>query len=171
MLLQALVTPAGILILILIMISVIVACICSKKQRDKPPDKGKLIQRETDFWDRSESFTVEGIALEDVFTRLPADDLKDNVGSYILQPEQNRIVFVHNGNEESYTGTLSLISADNGTNTFRLLINQYKTCGSSPNAESLDALYTAVERVFLEIDPEIEVTTKFVDRKTRHNII
>ena len=170
MILQALISPAGAVILTVVTGIAVAALFFARKQRNHLIDDGKLIYREPGFWDCSETFTVEGVSLEDVFARLPSEELKEHIGSYELQKDRNRIVFVHNGYEESYIGTLSLISQDNGCSTFCLLINQYKTNHPSPNEISLNVLFTAVENVFLEIDPAIKIKTEFVDRKARHSM-
>ena len=133
MILKAFITPVGALILLGVVGIVIAAAVVARKQRNNLLDEGKLIQREPKFWDKSESFSVKGVTLEEVFSKLPADDIKKYIGGYELQKDKNRIVFVHNGYEESFAGTLNLISSENGFNTFCLLINQYKTKHSSPN--------------------------------------
>ena len=66
--------------------------------------------------------------------------------------------------------TLCQISKADDVYTYRLLINQYKTKNSSPNEMSLNVLYTAVEKVFLEFDPNIKVKSEYVDRKVKHSL-
>lgn len=168
--LGAALTPFGAVIIPIIVVLFIAALIYSRKRRNKLIDEGKMIQRENKFWDKSETFTVNGVTLAEIFEKLPANDLKQNVGQYELQSDKNRIVFVHNGYEESYTGTLTLIAANDGANTYRLLINQYKTKHTNPNELSLNVLYTSVEKVFLGIDPNIQVKTDYVDRKVTHSL-
>lgn len=170
MVLRALTSPAGVTILLVVTGIAVAALFFARKQRNHLIDDGRLIHREPGFWDYSESFTVKGVTLEEVFGRLSEEELREHVGSYELQKDRNRIVFVHNGYEESYIGTLSMLPHVEGANTFCLLINQYKTNHPSPNEISLNVLYTVVEKVFLEIDPAIKIKTEFVDRKARHNI-
>jgi hypothetical protein len=170
MVLRAFITPLGAVILLVVIGIAIAAGIFARKARNKLLDEGKIILRESKFWDKSETFSVAGTTLEDVYSRLPSEDLKKYVGGYELQKDKNRIVFVHNGYDESYAGTLNLTSAENGINTFCLLINQYKTKNSSPNEMSLNVLYTAVEKIFLGIDPNVKVRTEYVDRKVKHSL-
>ena len=170
MVLRAFITPLGAVILLVVIGIAIAAGIFARKARNKLLDEGKIILRESKFWDKSETFSVAGTTLEDVYSRLPSEDLKKYVGGYELQKDKNRIVFVHNGYDESYAGTLNLTSAENGINTFCLLINQYKTKNSSPNEMSLNVLYTAVEKIFLCIDPNVKVRTEYVDRKVKHSL-
>lgn len=168
--LREFITPTGAVILLVVVGIVVAACVYARKQRNKLMDEGKLISREARFWDKSETFSLAGVTLEEVYNKLPADDLKKYMGSYELQKDKNRIVFVHNGYEESFTGTLCLISDADGVYTYRLLINQYKTKHSSPNEMSLNVLYTAVEKVFLGFDPNIKVKSEYVDRKVKHSL-
>ena len=170
MVLRAFITPLGAVILLVVIGIAIAAGIFARKARNKLLDEGKIILRESKFWDKSETFSVAGTTLEDVYSRLPSEDLKKYVGGYELQKDKNRIVFVHNGYDESYAGTLNLTSAENGINTFCLLINQYKTKNSSPNEMSLNVLYTAVEKIFLGIDPNVKVRIEYVDRKVKHSL-
>ena len=170
MVLRAFITPLGAVILLVVIGIAIAAGIFARKARNKLLDEGKIILRESKFWDKSETFSVAGTTLEDVYSRLPSEDLKKYVGGYELQKDKNRIVFVHNGYDESYAGTLNLTSAENGINTFCLLINQYKTKNSSPNEMSLNVLYTAVEKIFLGIDPNVKVRTEYVDRQVKHSL-
>lgn len=170
MVLKAFITPLGAVILIAVIGVAIAAGIFARKARNKLLDEGKIIIREAKFWDKSETFSVSGTTLEDVFSRLPSEDLRKYVGGYELQKDKKRIVFVHNGYEESYAGTLNLTSSEGGINTFCLLINQYKTKNSSPNEMSLNVLYTAVEKIFLGIDPNVKVRTEYVDRKVKHSL-
>lgn len=169
MLLEESFTP---LLVILLFVAVgigITVSAFAKEQNNGYWDNGKLLIRENGFWDIAESFVVTGVTLDEVYDRLPEEDLKKYMGTYELQQDKNRIVFVHNGYEESFIGTLSLIRQENGENTYRLLINQYKTKHSSPNEISLNVLYTAVEKVFLGFNPRIKVKTEVVDRKVKHN--
>jgi len=168
--LREFITPTGAIILLVIVGIVVAACVYSRKQRNKLMDEGKLIARDARFWDKSETFSVAGVTLEEVYNKLPADDLKKYMGACELQKDKNRIVFVHNGYEESFTGTLCQISKADDIYTYRLLINQYKTKNSSPNEMSLNVLYTAVEKVFLEFDPNIKVKSEYVDRKVKHSL-
>ena len=162
--------PLGWIIIIGIIGIFVGAFVFSRKQRNDLMDAGKLIQREARFWDKSETFKVEGVTLEEIFDKLPEEDLKKYVGGYELQKDRKRIVFVHNGYEESYAGTLNQVSHIDGIYTYTLLINQYKTKHSSPNELSINVLYTSVEKLFLGIDPNIKVTTEYVDRKVKHSL-
>lgn len=168
--LKAFITPAGAIILALVFVGYIAGFIYLRKVRNKLLDEGKIIPRESKFWDKSETFTVTGVNLEEIFNKLPKDDIKKLVGASELQNENNRIVFVHNGADESYTASLRLLSSENDTNTYKFLINQYKYKGGKPNEVSLNALYTAVEKTFLAINPDIKVITEYVDRKTKRDL-
>ena len=170
MVLKAFITPIGAVILLVVIGVAIAAGIFARKARNQLLDEGKIIVRESRFWDRSESFSVANITLDDVYSKLPSEDLKKYVGGYELQKDKNRIVFVHNGYDESYAGTLNLTSSEGGINTYCLLINQYKTKNTMPNEMSLNVLYTAVEKIFRSIDPNIKVRTENVDRKVKHSL-
>ncbi len=167
MLLKAFITPGGAVILAVFIAAVIFCGIVSRKARNKLLDEGKIIIRENNFWDKSESFTINDVTLDTVFGELPATEMKSHVGKYEIQPENNRIVFVHNGYNESYTATLRLASVENNSYTYKFMINQYRYKGSRPNELSLNVLYTAVEKIFLKHDSDVKVTSEYVDRKTK----
>lgn len=169
MVLKALITPVGLVILVVVIAGYAALMIYSRKQRNKLFDEGKMIRREPKFWDKSETFTVSNLSLEEVYSNIPAQLMKAHVGAYELQNDNNRIVFVHNGYEESYTASLRLLSNEGGNYTYKFLINQYKY-KNKPNDVSLNVLFTAVEKVFLNHDPNVQVLTETVDRKTKKSL-
>ena len=161
------ITPAGVVIVVLAIGVCIVAAVLSAKHRAKLLQKGSIIHREKGFWDYSETFTVKVVTLEAVYNRFQKV-LPEKTGIvHELQPENNRIVFVFNGYDDSFKGTIKLVSSEDDVNTYRLLVNEYKTKGNNdPNETALNLLYTAVEKTFLGFDPNIKVKTEYVDRKT-----
>lgn len=169
MLLKAFITPGGAIILAIFIVVMIALGIVSRKARNKLLDEGKIIIRESNFWDKSETFTVSDVTLDKIYGELPAPVMKAHVGTYELQPENGRIVFVHNGYDESYTATLRKVDTTDGANTFKFMINQYKFKGNHPNETSLNVLYTAVEKIFLNHDPNVKVVSEQVDRKTKRS--
>lgn len=169
MVLKAFITPVGAVMLLVVIAIGVGAMIYLRKYRNKLLDEGKIILRDPKFWDNSETFTVSNLTLEEVYNALPPQTMKTHVGVYELQNENNRIVFVHNGYNESYTGSLRLVSAEAGTYTYKLMINQYKY-KNKPDDISFNVLYTTVEKVFLNHDPNVKVLTEAVDRKTKKSL-
>lgn len=164
------ITPIGAILLIVVFALYAWAMIVARKGRNKLIDEGKIIQRESAFWDKSETFTIQGVTLQTIYNDLSPADMKAFVGAYELQPENSRIVFVHNGYKESYTATIRQLDSTESGNTFRFMINQYKYSGSKPNEQSLNILYTAIEKIFLNHDPNVKVVTEYVDRKTKKSL-
>lgn len=171
MLLRAIITPVGAVILIAFLIIGIFCFIWVVKARAKMVQEGKIIHREKGFWEYAEIFSVKTVTLEAVYNRFKTI-LPEKRMIHELQPDKNRIVFNYNGYDDSFKGTIRLISSEDGINTYNLTVHEWSTKGGAdPNETVLNLLYTAVEKTFLGFDPNIKVKTEYVDRTTKRSFL
>ncbi len=146
-------------------IFMVVCLIYNRNVRNKLLDEGKIIIRKKGFWDMSETFTIRKVTLQAIYNRISADDMKKYMGQYELH-DGKYILFQHTGVNESFKATLRLVSSEDDLNTYRLQVDEYTTNSSYPNEQSLNVVFTAVERIFLSYDPNIQVVTAPIARKT-----
>ena len=140
------------------------------KERGKYLEGGQIIQREKNFWDYAELFSVNKVTLEAVYNKFKTMFPEKSMYSYRheLQPDKNRIVINGTGMYNDCIATIDLVSTDDDINTYKFIVHELKwTRGSGPNELMYNILYTAVEKTFLAFDPNVKVKTEFVDRKTK----
>ncbi len=152
-----------------IIIFITVAMIIGAKSRAKLAAEGKIIQRSKGFWEYAEIFSLKTVTLLAVFNRFKTL-MPDKVLAYEYQPENNRIVFIHRGYDESFKASLKLVSSVDDVNTYNLTVHEWTSKGNSgPSETALNILYTAVEKTFLGFDPNIKVKTEYVERTTKRS--
>ena len=147
---------------------VIVAVVKQRQERDRLLSEGKIIIREDGFWDNKESFNLSGVTIKDLYDKIESIGMTDFRIRSEYQPNEQRIVFNWNlGVYSSWTGVLAQTTSAE-INVFELLIVSYSTNNSSkPDEGSINGLFTTVEKAILSFDPNVKITTEYVQRKTR----
>ena len=159
------------ILIIVVIVLFIGAYVYKAKERSNFLAGGQIIQREKNFWDYSESFSVSKVTLDAVYNRFKTL-LPDRSGfRYLheLQPDKNRIVINAMGMDNKCVATIDLVSTEDDINTYKLTVHEMKYKNSGPNELLYNLLYTATEKTFLGFDPNVKVKTEYVDRKTKRS--
>lgn len=156
------------IVLIVYLIGLTIACLSYVKGRKKLLTESRIIKREKNFYDYAEIFTLKSIAPEAVFSRLKARLQDIQTIKVELQLQEKRIVFTGHVCRYGFNGTLAQeIIPGEGWSLYRLCIDEYQVQYGMPDTMTLNLLYTAVERTFLDFDPKTTITTEYVQRTTK----
>lgn len=142
-----------------------IVCIACVQGRYKLLMEGRIIKREKNFYDYAEIFTLKSIALEAVCNRLNTR-LQDIRSIQIeLQPQDKSLAFTGRACHRNFRGILKQeITPGENQSFYRFRINEYQTQNGMPDTTTLNLLYTAVERTFLDFDSKTKITTEYVQR-------
>ena len=143
------------------------------KKRKELMDAGKIVQRPYNFYDMAEIFTLGPVMLQAIANVLSQSQL----GQMGIQAQADyanqRIIFRHG----SWVGVLKYMGETGpaemgGKSVYRLWITSYRTYRSSvEGAIEMNEMMTVVEKVLLGFDPNTQVSTEMVTRKTKTNFI
>ena len=108
--------------------------------------------------------------IKDLYDKIESIGMTDFRIRSEYQPNEQRIVFNWNlGVYSSWTGVLAQTTSAE-INVFELLIVSYSTNNSSkPDEGSINGLFTTVEKAILSFDPNVKITTEYVQRRTRRS--
>lgn len=170
MLLRPFITTGGVVIILILVAIFVAAFIYTRKQRNNYLQEGKIIVRPNQFWDYAEIFTIANVTIEALLQHIDIETLRKG-GVTVQQQSTSRIAFFHQGYNEKWNASLDLTNSQNGYNTYKLALHSYTVKGSSSLTElPVNLMYTAVEKAFLAFDPNISVTTEYIDRKTHRSL-
>ena len=170
MLLRPFITTGGVVIILILVAIFVAAFIYTRKQRNNYLQEGKIIVRPNQFWDYAEIFTIANVTIAALLQHIDIETLRKG-GVTVQQQSTSRIAFFHQGYNEKWNASLDLTNSQNGYNTYKLALHSYTVKGSSSLTElPVNLMYTAVEKAFLAFDPNISVTTEYIDRKTHRSL-
>ena len=136
------------------------------KRNQKLLSEGKIITRKSDFMESAEEFTLTAVTPEKVTEAVKALDYKD-LGAG-MQGSSQQQAFKFNG--YSWNAQLFLVSGDENQAVYRFEFTNWKTHnGSVQNVVGMNKMITAVEKLFLALDPNTQVRTIPLEVKTKHN--
>ncbi len=161
-------------VIIVISIAIIaVAVIIGEKKRKELLDAGKIVKRPYNFHDMAEIFTLGPVSLQAIANVLGRSEL-GQMGISVQPDYQNqRIIF----RQASWVGLLKYMGETGpaemgGKSVYRLWISSYRTYRSSvQGATEMNEMMTVVEKTLLGFDPNTQVSTEMVTRKTKTDFI
>ena len=137
------------------------------KGESKLESQGKIIRREKGFNENAEIFTMGPIDKNQVTEGLKAIGSTQKVS--INGNTQSQSFSITGGSWSQWSARLKLIEADETKTVYRFLFNHWKSNAHSTTPEdptSMNIMLTAVEKMFLKIDPNTKVHTEPVSYHT-----
>jgi len=168
---------AGSIIVIVVALAIYGAAMYYKVwERKKLLESGNIVNRDKNFWDYAESFSVSNVTLEAILNRLNTELSSRKVGAARITPElqkQNNRILINgtDGLHESFVATIDMVSSEEDINTYKMTVHSMKYRNGRPDEQLYNIFYTAVEKTFLAFDPNVKVKTEFVDRKTKRSFL
>ena len=131
------------------------------KSHNKMVADGKIISRRTNFMESAEEFTLSAVYPAQVTEAVKAIDYAEMRTKMQGSNEQQLFKF---------TGSTL---RDNGTQVvYRFEFTNWKTHNGMPqDGLNMNKLTTAVEKIFLSLDPNTQVRTVPLEFKTKHSIL
>ncbi|MDY2872444.1 MAG: hypothetical protein SOT57_07910 [Eubacteriales bacterium] len=156
-----------IVLLIVAAVMGIVIYFSLKSQKQLLAD-GKIICRRIDFMESAEEFTLSAVDPAQVTEAVKAIDYAEMRTK--MQGSNEQQLFKFTGS--TWSAQLHKLR-DNGTQVvYRFEFTSWKTRNGMPcDALSMNKLTTAVEKIFLSLDPNTQVRTVPLEFKTKHSIL
>lgn len=138
------------------------------KKRNELMGAGKIVNRPYNFYDMAEIFTLGPVNLNAVYNVLTRSNFGEMGVTAQPDPQNQRVIFRH----ASWVGILKYMGetgdpAYGGKSVYRLWISSYNTYRSSVQGSlEMNEMMTEVEKVLLGFDPNTQVSTEMVTRKT-----
>ena len=148
---------------------IVIAVIVNVNKTKQLKNEGKIIQRQSAFWENAEIFTTCA-TYEQVKSAVKSSSYSES--SVTIEYDlggQNRILFK---SKHSWNASLECLEQQNNKTVFKLYFPAWKTSkyGAPYNVNSMNALLTSIEKIFLSIDPTTTVETRKLEIKTKTKI-
>ena len=138
------------------------------KSHNKMVADGKIISRRTNFMESAEEFTLSAVYPAQVTEAVKAIDYAEMRTK--MQGSNEQQLFKFTGS--TWSAQLHKLR-DNGTQVvYRFEFTNWKTHNGMPqDGLNMNKLTTAVEKIFLSLDPNTQVRTVPLEFKTKHSIL
>ena len=149
-----------------VVIGVIGGVISAKKQKAMMND-GKIVRRAYGFQEKAEEFTLRSVTRDEVLQGIKEFGLK-SMGIKATYNESPFEFFF----ETNWKARLKEKSTDENQSVYTFEFLSWKTSGSLSVPEGqlvMNQLLTAVEKMFLKLDPETQVKTYPIKLKTKRS--
>ncbi|MBR6378051.1 MAG: hypothetical protein IKS05_09875 [Oscillospiraceae bacterium] len=139
------------------------------KQHNKLVGEGKIISRRTNFMESAEIFTLNPPDPAAVTAGVKAFDYSDMHTSMKGSSEKQFYQFTGG----SFGAKLAKqADTPEGKAVYRFEFTNWKTHNGMPrDAMDMNKLTTAVEKLFVSLDPNTQVSTQALEFKTKHSIL
>lgn len=139
----------------------------SLRGESKLESQGKIVRREKGFNENAEIFTMGPIDQNKVTEGLK--EIGNSMRISINGNTNTQSFSITGGSWSQWSARLKLIEADETKTVYRFLFNHWKSNAHSTTPEdptSMNIMLTAVEKMFLNIDPNTKVHTEPVSYHT-----
>lgn len=127
--------------------------------------QGKIIRRASDFVEYAEIFTVRSISDEEYVAALKALDLKKTCTS--LEGNTKAVKFTGT----YFSASIRCVEQTETSSVYRFEFDSWKTKYGRPSLENeMNMLLTMVEKMFVRLDPNTQVSTVKNEITTKRNI-
>lgn len=133
--------------------------------------QGKIMKRPSDFVEYAEIFTIRPIPNEQYAAALKALDLKNtgvalsgNTGKVLFKPAFR--------GQEWYDASLTCVEQTGEKSVYRFEFGSWKvTYGKPAFDDQMNMLLTLVEKMFVQLDPNAQVSTIKNEIERKHSIL
>ncbi|WP_405342208.1 hypothetical protein [Ruminococcus sp.] len=139
--------------------------VSNAKKTDQMAREGRIIQRQMTFWESAEYFTTTA-TYEQVKAVVKNNHFSDSyVDIYYNVEGKQAIVFKSN---HSWNAELDCLETQGDKNKFKLYFPVWKTHRGMPyDVNSMNALVTSIEKIFLSLDPATTVENRRMEVSTK----
>ena len=157
----------GIVIAVLAIALVAVCFVLNAKHRGELLSAGVILQRQRDFVEYADTFTLATISNEQFAAAVETANLTAGTASK-MQGNSGRIDFQAGVN---YSAVLYRVEQTAEKSVYCFKFTKWRSQHGAPVcADAMNTLLTSVEKMFLGIDPNTQVTTVKSDIKTKRHL-
>ena len=150
-------------IIVSILILVVVGVIGEKRQR-RLKEEGKIIERAGRFYENATWFFTSA-SWESILDAVQKRDFSDAGVTHPYSGGTKAVVF---NSRHSWSAQLKHIGERDGRSVYSYSLTNWKTNnGGAWRGDTMNMMQTAIEKVFLSLDPSVTVETHKMQLKTR----
>ena len=158
--------PTIVIVLIACAVLWIGATLLTERGKKKLAGKGMLIQRDKKFMENAEIFTLKSISSDQLTDGLRKVNSETKVG---ITGDLKHGYRLDGGSWSKWSARLTCQQMDQAQSIFRFTFTEWKTDGGHAEDDiSMNVVLTAVEKMFLGMDPNTQVQTVPVEYHTSH---
>lgn len=131
----------------------------------KDEELGKIIKREKNFIDEREIFSSKTLEWEEIKKALDELDLSE-IKRLKVTKYDNYYKYSQDYVKYGWIAIFEYIGKSDNISRYQLYISSYRNGGL---AHSINMLFTAIEKMLIELDPDIEVRKEVIKRKTKRS--
>lgn len=152
----------GIIAVFVIIIAVVV--IIGLQRGKKLAAEGKIIKRQDSFWESAEYFTTNA-TINSFVSKVKSTDFSDCKITIEYHNSNRLILFKSN---YAWNAAIEYQGVREGKNIFKFSFPAYRTRRGIPyRVDTMNIMETAIEKVFLSLDPQTLVETHRMKYKTK----
>lgn len=126
---------------------------------------GKIIKREKNFIDEREIFSSKTLEWEEIKKSLDELDLSEIKRLKVTQYD-NYYKYSQDYVKYGWIAIFEYIGKSDNISRYQLYISSYRNGGVE---HYINMLFTAIEKMLIELDPDIEVRKEVIKRKTKRS--
>ena len=157
--------PLWLIVILVCAVLFVVTTYISAKGKSKLIEQGLIINREKDFREQAEIFTLKPVSTDQVVAGLKDVNAKTKVG---VNGNMQQGYTFDGGSYSRWKARLRCTEKNESQSVFRFVFTEWETENDRPKDDtSMNILLTAVEKMFLQLDPQTQVKTEPVEIHTR----
>jgi hypothetical protein len=156
------------IILVLAILAVLVGIYLGmkvRKERQRLIDSGQIIDRKYGFEEYAEIFTIKEVPFSEVWSTIRSANYYRKANVKAVQGKE-AIAFAG----ADWGAYLYHMSGEADRNAYRFDFTKWSTTNGVPNELlAMNTVLTSVEKAFLQLDPNTQVSTKKIKIKNKHS--
>jgi len=146
-----------------------IAVMVGQQRGKKLMAEGKIIKRDISFIESTETFTLAGVEFAKLTSALQRMDTGDTGVSWKSKDAAQAIIFQ---SSHGWNAQLSTLENSNDKNRYCFQFTSWQTRKGIPwRVDTMNMLLTAIEKMFLSLDPNTQVETARVKTKTKSSFL
>lgn len=156
-------------IIILLIIIIVPACVIANNKRNELLSDGKILDRRPDFVKKAEIFTINRMEnYSKIIDGVMAFDYSDIKCS--LDGDKAKQTYRFKGAD--WNAHLWLVKTTDSNFIYRFEFGEWSERNGIPySGIPMNKLLTAIEKMFVSIDPNTTVSSEIIEYKTKHSFL
>lgn len=154
--------------LIIIVVGAIIAKIYFEfKDKKEKEEQGKIIKREKNFFDEKEIFASKTLEWEEIKKALD-DIVLSEIKRLKVTKYDNYYRYSQYIGDYGWVAIFKYIGKTDNISQYEFYVSSYRELY---DPYMINMLFTAVEKMLIELDPDIEVRKEVIKRKTKRSFL
>lgn len=157
--------PSWLIVILVCAVLFFLAVFLQAKSTNKLVEQGRIIRRERNFMEQAEIFTLKSVSTDQIVAGLKDVNAKTKVG---VNGNMEQGYTFDGGSYSRWRARLRCTEKNESQSIFRFVFTEWETHNDRPKDDtSMNILLTAVEKMFLQLDPQTQVRTEPVEIQSK----